>query len=175
MRTVYIIGAPGSGKSTAVLKATELANWQTPTQILKPIAHLDYGSGRIQLGKVRPTGFSGTDALGMGVNPHAIAFIQTHPAKLILAEGDRLANRNFLTAAQHAGTLDIIWIDTPPDIARQRAKDRAHQLGTPEQKESWWKGRYTKTSRLAGGWPHTRLDGTLPPDTLAHAIAQLLI
>lgn len=174
MRTIYVIGAPGSGKSSAVLRAIELAHWETPTQLLTPIPHLDYGAGCIQLGKVRETGFSGTDALGMAINPKAIEFISSRPANVVLGEGDRLANAGFLSAADSAGVLTIVWLDVAPEVARARARERAIRLGTKEQTESWWKGRYTKTSRLAGGWSHVRIDATQDRETVAQALADVL-
>jgi hypothetical protein len=135
---------------------------------------MDYGAGCIQLGKVRDNGFSGTDALGMAINPRAIEFVESRPAHVVLGEGDRLANGGFLSAADRAGILTVVWIDVPPEIARERARERALRLGTKEQTESWWKGRYTKTSRLAGGWPHIRIDGTGHPETVAQALADIL-
>jgi hypothetical protein len=174
MRTIYLIGAPGSGKSTAVRRAIEIARWGEPTERPKPIPHLDYGAGCIQLGRVRETGFSGTDALGMAVNPRAIEFIESRPATIVIAEGDRLANSGFLTAADRAGVLSLVWLDVPPEVARDRARRRAHLLGTREQSDAWWKGRYTKVSRLAGGWPHIRIDGTADPETVAQKLADLL-
>jgi shikimate kinase len=174
MRTIYIIGAPGSGKSTAVKRALELVYWGQPTQRLEPIPHVDYGAGCIQLGKVRDTGFSGTDALGMGINPRAIEFIKSRPAAVIIGEGDRLANAAFLTAADQAGVLTLVWLDVAPEVARERAQQRALLLGTKEQTESWWKGRYTKTARLAGGWPHIRIDATQPAEHVAQDLADLL-
>ena len=151
MRTIYLIGAPGSGKSSAVSRALEIAQWGTPTEVMTPIPHLDYGAGCIQLGRVRSTGFSGTDALGMAINPQAILFIESRPANVVLGEGDRLANAKFLSAADRSGILTIVWLDVPPEVSRARARARADVFGLKEQSESWWKGRYTKTARLAGG------------------------
>lgn len=174
MRTIYLIGAPGAGKSTAMKRALEIRRWGQPTEKLTPIPHLDYGAGLIQLGRVRETGFSGTDALGMAINPRAIEFIESRPAAIVIGEGDRLANAGFLSAADRTGILTIVWLDVPPEIARERARERAIRLGTKEQTETWWKGRYTKTSRLAGGWPHIRIDGTQSADHVAQTLADLL-
>lgn len=174
MRVIYLIGAPGAGKSTAMKRALELAHWGEPIEKLTPIPHLDYGAGLIQLGRVRESGFSGTDALGMAINPRAIEFIESRPAAIVLGEGDRLANAGFLSAADRAGVLTLIWLDVPPDVARERARQRALLLGTKEQTETWWKGRYTKTARLAGGWPHIRIDGTQHPERIAETLADFL-
>jgi len=174
MRVIYLIGAPGSGKSTALKRALEIKHWGDPVQKLEPIPHLDYGAGCIQLGRVRETGFSGTDALGMAINPRAIEFVESQPAPIIVGEGDRLANAGFLSAADRSGVLTLIWLDVPPEVARQRARERAIHLGTKEQTDSWWKGRYTKTSRLAGGWPHIRIDGTAPAEHVAQSLADYI-
>jgi hypothetical protein len=169
MRTVYLVGAPGSGKSTALAGA--LARWGVePTGVERPVPHLDYGAGRLQLGRARPGGFAGTDALAMNIQPRAVEWVRSSPATLLLAEGDRLANRGFLDACAEVGPVDLVWLDVSPAVARRRALERAERLGVKPQTEAWWRGRVTKVNRLVGGYRHLRIDGDGP---LAQVVDQL--
>ncbi len=171
--TFYLVGAPGAGKTTALNLAITLLTDEQPEQHDKPIPHVTYGPHIAQLGRLRQP-FGGTDALSMGINPQACDYITTNPYRVILAEGDRLANNRFLQAANLNGNLHLIWLDLPAHIAHQRMTTRAQQTGNKPQTDQWWKGRNTKTLRLTQQHPHTRLNATQPPATLAQHIANLI-
>lgn len=174
MRVIYVVGAPGSGKTTATASALARLGWGSPEQRETPIPHMDYGLSRIQLGRQRDNGFAGTDALGMAINPRAVEFIKTSPAEIVVAEGDRLANRAFLDAASETGSLTLVWIDTAPNLAIPRARERAAILGVEPQNVTWWKGRYTKVARLVGGREHVRIDGGAEPDVVAQKLSEII-
>lgn len=170
----YILGIPGSGKSTALARATGHLAAVTMTEPLKHVAlldpTLDYTPVAIELGHRRPT-FPGTDTLAMNIQPRAVTWIATHPAAHLIAEGDRLANPSFLDAiTNHGYTLRLIWIDTPEPIAADR---RAARSAT-KQNPTWLAGRITKTRNLTDRYPTHRLDGTLPPDIIATQLRELL-
>ena len=173
MRILYLIGLPGSDKSTALNAALRLAGWGVPSTVEKPVPHLNYGRGRIQLGRLRET-FPGTDALGMAINPRAIDFVRSSPATILVAEGDRLANEVFLDACARAAVLTVALIDTPLEVARERARARAAAAGRPPQDDRWWKGRATKTANLRSRWNPTEIDGRLAPEEVAASLAALL-
>lgn len=158
--TVYVVGYPGSGKTTAVADAVSLVAPDAPTRTLEPgpenpIVYRETivaPAGRLlQPGRDRDV-FGGTDTLPMNANPKAIAWVRTvrrHPTGLptvILAEGDRLANRAFFSAAPN---LIVVHLDVPAEEAEQRANDRAFRNGNVPQNPTWTKGRRTKTDRLA--------------------------
>jgi hypothetical protein len=150
---VYVMGEPGAGKST--LMATYTAQWQRVTAPTGAVARdwLLNEQGvlvAVELGKRRGA-FSGTDALPMAVIGPACAYLQTHEAPLILAEGARLANRRFLLAAQDAGhDVILVWLDH--DEAEGWRNDRAAALGTT-QNAAWVKGRKTSSHNLATSPP----------------------
>lgn len=173
MIVVYLIGSPGSGKTTAVTLATRLLGWGDPLQRETPIPHLDYGRGRIQLGRQLPL-FGGTDALGMAINPRAVEFISGAPANTVIAEGDRLSNRAFFDACRQAGVLRLIHLRVPATVANSRADLRAATHGLPRQGDSWRKGRQTKINNLLAAYPHQVIDGGGDPDAVAAQLAEVI-
>lgn len=142
MQLTYLIGQPGSGKSTLMRAATG------PGRALRvdrlPI--VDHEPERVsELGRVRDT-FSGTDALGMAVLPVAVKTLPVLAAmgRDVIAEGDRLATPKFWTAAEGQGwTVTVVLLDTPDaECARRRAARGS------SQSEAWVRGRVTKTENL---------------------------
>lgn len=170
MRTVYLIGAPGSGKSTTVRLAT--AHWEHLYDTKDPFAHQVYVEGII-LGRGDAM-FPGTDTLSMSVNPLAIEFMQRverRSGALVVGEGDRLANRKFLSSCPG---LTLIHLDVPVAVARERARLRAEEHGTRVQDESWWKGRVTKIDNLRAQFPHVTVDGSRTPDVVASDVREII-
>jgi len=176
--TVYLIGVPGAGKSTALAGAIDLLGWGEPKARSQPFAHSWYEDVRaVKLGK-QDVPFPGTDTLSLGVNPRAVEFIQTTGADLVVGEGDRLANRRFLFAAADAGGVALVTVDLPAVVAFQRMLDRADALGVAPQQESWWNGRATKTANLRRlshpGLRHETVDGSRPREAVAAQVADVI-
>jgi gluconate kinase len=170
----YIIGIPGSGKSTALAKATAHLATLPLDKPLKHVALLDpdndHALTAVELGHRRPL-FPGTDALSRNVQPRAVSWIATHHARHLIAEGDRLANPSFLDAILNSDyTLRLVWLDTPTDLAASRRAARSTVIQNP----SWVNGRITKIRNLTDTYETIRLDGTLDPDTIAAELRQLL-
>jgi predicted nucleotide kinase in modified base biosynthesis len=148
---VYVSGAPATGKST--LMASLTAGCQREAEA-KPFAHdwlydpRERGSLLTRLGVEvgrRRDSFSGTDALGMSVSPVACRWIAGRPAHLVLAEGDRLANRAFLTAAAEAGyAVHFVHLHADAHLLDARCAARGSK-----QSPAWRKGRTTKSANLA--------------------------
>src|SRR5947208_9892815 len=102
---IYLIGAPGSGKSTVMAAATaHLHRTALPGRPARDLLTDTTGPIAVELGARRGS-FSGTDALPMDAVRHAEAWLRdTHPgAPLVLGEGARLGNARFLQAAVQAG------------------------------------------------------------------------
>lgn len=146
---LYIIGEPGSGKSTLVAAMTR---GLSPVERAVPyVAWLEYSPKVAQLGRVRED-FSGTDALSMAAQNHVIDWLAGESdfpiPRYIVAEGDRLANAKFFRAVEEQGhKLKVIALVPPDDVLERRRHKRNKQLGRA-QNERWLKTRKTKTLNL---------------------------
>lgn len=150
MRLLYLIGEPGIGKTTAMAAFTK--RWSVLGELSDP-GRVLLADGRgaieaVELGRRRPGGFSGTDALAMNAITGAEQYLLTGQAHaetpLLLAEGARLANRRFLSAAVATGWKTHLVYLHGPDLAAQRRAQR----GTG-QNEAWVRGAATRARRLA--------------------------
>lgn len=149
---VYVIGYPGSGKSTFV-KEKLTAKFGTSVPHTDPIAHLLYANGAIQLGKDHPF-FPGTDRLAFSVLPHAIAWIKSLPEDtIVIGEGDRLACDRFF---RELDVYRIYWMDTPKDVAWKRCRERAQISGNAVPSWTWFESRCTKVDNLVEKWTHEK-------------------
>lgn len=162
---VYIFGVPGSGKSTLM---AELTRGHRAIQSDYPIPHIWYGDGKVmELGKRRAQ-FSGTDALALNVQPKAAEWVEQHPASLILAEGDRLANDKFFQHIVDSGyDFQAVWVDTEAGEAARRRTARGS-----DQNATWLKGRRSKVEGLVSRWGHWRLPGELDPAAQANLLQE---
>lgn len=179
MRTLcYLIGVPGAGKSTAM--AALLDRWELIEEIKLPFAHRrlrhpDLGEAA-ELGRHRPGGFSGTDALAMAVQPRVLQWLypghpdRSCPFDLVLGEGDRLGNSSFLEGAMARGwTIRLAILTISPLLAQARRDARGS-----EQHEPWVRGRQTKVYNMAR-WAADRpvristamIDASRPVDAVA--------
>lgn len=168
-RMIYLTGAPGSGKSTLMAKLTEHLHREemhactgegvnSVSHDVLYFKHLDSvvdgkvvqgaidGIAGAEIGLRRPQ-FGGTDALPASVIEKAIPWVEGKPYELLLAEGARLANKRFLTAAAKAGYEVHLCLLDHPDVEQWRAQ-RSVDLGRV-QNASWVQGRYTASVNLA--------------------------
>jgi hypothetical protein len=171
VKFVYLIGAPGSGKSTAAAKVRAMASKQELHE--EPVPYMLMTRGGMnwyaELGRKRAS-FSGTDALAMDIIDKAIGWVKTRPYTRLFAEGDRLANSRFFVAVKAAGyELTVVYLAVPQGALDERRKARATQVGK-EQNAVWVKGRDSKTATLAQLFNAPRIDGTL---TSAEVATQL--
>lgn len=172
---IYLIGAPGSGKSTLMRELTD--RWtRTPAEtglardfLINPQTSCVEA---VELGRRRPE-FAGTDALGQSVIGVACQWIADQSETgLVFAEGARLGNRRFLTrciASDYAVLLGHLDHAMTPEwrAARELRLGRA-------QNPSWVKGRDTAARNLASDPPYgvTVISG--PPGKLRRDIDGLI-
>lgn len=177
----YLIGPPGVGKSTVM---AYLCARTTRDPMTRPFAHdllarLD-GGYAVELGTVRPHGYSGTDALAMNVQPQALQWLRETEHTLVLGEGDRLGTQSFLSQAMAEGWhVHLAVFNAPYEILTYRRMARGSN-----QDPRWMKGRATKVRNVAewargqqaGGAPITvyELDAVKPASTLADALKLLV-
>lgn len=151
---LYVIGEPGSGKSTLVEELTAADEAQEREV---PFAHRwypgTYPEAVIELGKRRDT-FPGTDALSFSVQPKIEVWLAAQPVRLMLAEGDRLANARFFDHLIEAGwNLVVARLRVKPETAatRREQRDARHDA-------SWVASRQTKVNRLGALYPERTIN-----------------
>jgi energy-coupling factor transporter ATP-binding protein EcfA2 len=166
---LYLIGEPGVGKSTLFEYLTRELPYE---EALTPFAHRVYDCGVWELGRRREN-FSGTDALSMSVQPKVEQLLEGIHPKLVMAEGDRLANDRFykyLAGVDYQLWLYELW---GPKVAMDRRLARGSN-----QHPNWLRGRMTKVERLAQQWGAIPLDAVLPVDAheelMQDPVAQML-
>lgn len=173
---VYLVGEPGVGKTTVM---NELSSHYDVGPAVRLRGQLwgepltGGGASGVRLGRTRGT-FSGTDALGMSVNPDAVAWAaeDTLPA-IVFGEGARLANEKFLfTLAMRAKTLVVL-------LTAANAAERRRERGS-DQNPTWIKGRATASYRifekcLNSGIPALPIDTTnMEPPAIADIIREAI-
>ena len=155
-----MVGAPGVGKSTMVRwllepftrlpavksKSLPLVRWEPLARNGQLVGgHLGYTRGA----------FSGTDALGMAVNPQACRWMLESKTAgqldFIVGEGARLANSAFFTAARaRADRVLLVQLR-----AREETLDARCEVRGSKQNESWRRGARTRADNaLAAAVAH---------------------
>jgi hypothetical protein len=173
---LYIVGVPGSGKTTLMQALTADATRHLQQTVPFGLIWHEWGirdsantNGVWELGASR-AGFGGTDALGMSVQPKVVEWLAQQRPGRVIAEGDRLGNGKFFTSVTDLGyDLRIVVLEINEDVVARRRVSRAAALGVKEQNPTWLKGRTSKVAKLAEAWlDRIRfMDATQTPQSLA--------
>lgn len=175
MNLLYLVGPPGVGKSSAMAALTAQCKRVPRTgPVAYDTLYREYPPPEasrelaVEIGRRRET-YSGTDALGMAVNPAAVEWIYSSPHGLVLAEGARLANMRFFSAAMHAAyNVHLIHLGAPDSLLADRRSARGS-----DQNPAWVKGATTRAERIAADvsqysdTQHLWTDGLSPEDVAA--------
>lgn len=151
-RMVYLVGAPGSGKSTLMRRLTaglERLPVDTPVPHDMLIESVTGAITHAEIGRQRGD-FSGTDALASSIITRAEPWILSRPYLVVLGEGARLGNQRFLSAA--AQGYDVVLAVLDHADAEGWREIRSKQLGK-FQNAGWVKGRLTASRNLGDNPP----------------------
>lgn len=145
MKLIYLIGIPGTGKTTIMREfMNRVGPWipERPAELLDTMRCASPNEKLRILGKYEEgETFAGTDRLSMAVAPKAIEWMETKPNEVIIGEGDRLANKGFFKSA--GDDLVIFHIKTSDEERQRRYKERGSN-----QDESFIKTTKTKCKNL---------------------------
>ena len=176
MKTLaYIFGQPGAGKTT--LMRALCGNAPPVYEARDPVRHRCFSRGgkmfAVLGGDAYP--FGGTDTLSyttVGSADRWLASLASWAAgRIVLAEGDRLANDRFFDVAREHYRLLPFYLSCKDKEASRRRSARASKHGLPLQSDSWVKGRVTKHANLAARQRDViTLDATQSPEGLAATV-----
>lgn len=137
-QSIYIIGAPGSGKSTLMASLLEgwtigpYTKWTAKEMCGHYLEHPTKGRGAY-LGRIRDE-YPGTDALSMSVAPQANLWVKTLPMlglDWVFGEGARLSHIGFLSELARVSDLTVIYLQVNPEEAARRRAQRGGKVMSP--------------------------------------------
>ncbi|MCQ9384423.1 P-loop-containing protein [Brevibacterium moorei] len=147
-RAVYLIGGPGTGKSTTVrhvlngvrLDPPDAAGDAWPLLKVQPFR----GRSGAYLG-VRGGRFPGTDRLSMAVSPQAVEWaLSNRVPEIVVGEGARLGTAKFLAALSSSCDLLVGHLVAAEYVTAERFAVRGSA-----QSDSWVAGRVTAAANAA--------------------------
>jgi len=148
-RAVYVLGGPGSGKSTTVrtiLDGVRLLPAEPVDARHRLLVGQRFASGSgLYLGK-RGGKFPGTDRLSMAAAPEAIRWAASAPLPdVVVGEGARLGTFDFLHALAARSDLLVVLLRCDPDVLAARYAQRGSA-----QNDAWVRGRFKAAENAAG-------------------------
>jgi len=142
MKYIYLIGIPGTGKTTIMKRFMESREWRQERVVDLLDTHVS-DNVRV-LGKYEENEtFSGTDKLSMAVAPKVIEWLNTSPDEIIVGEGDRLNSRAVFETAKKNGELIIVHLTVSAG-----ERERRYDLRGSEQSEKFIQTTTTKCKNV---------------------------
>ena len=136
---IYVLGAPGVGKSTLVRELLRESQISKEDHQIHGLLRGHEMKNGIYLGKAREQ-FPGTDGLPMNVSKDAMQWISDgFDHQLIVGEGARLGFSKFLTALGTATNLTLIYLDGTEATTSARCEARSST-----QNMAWRRGAKTR-------------------------------
>lgn len=175
MKIIYLIGAPGAGKTTLTEAFT--SDWTDSAKHEQPVKfrthHTPHGDA-LSLGWLRPS-FGGTDTLGntaiLSIEPWLPNIAKDY--SIIYGEGDRLANARFFDLCKTIGDFYLFYLATDPLVAAERRAQRSIATGKT-QNPTWVKGRETKHKNLAMTYKAYEIPNGLTPQAGADLMRNVI-
>jgi len=134
-KALYIVGGPGSGKSTLMAETLQgwtagpYTRWTAKEMMGHTLTHPEKGTGAY-LGHLRPE-YPGTDALSLSVAPQALLWLESLPLlglDWVFGEGTRLSHPAFLQALHKVTDLTVVHLKLDPEEAARRREARGGKL-----------------------------------------------
>lgn len=177
MKTMaYIFGQPGSGKTTLVSEILREMGAKKLYDAKSPIQHRGFSctGGVFAVLGSDAYPFGGTDTLSYTSVSTCHKWLKElslcSSGGMVLAEGDRLANRTFFSEARKIYDLHLFYLKCPDEIAKQRRQERALEHKLNLQNTSWVSGRITKSKNLAATENVYCVDSSSSPSIMAKFI-----
>ena len=145
MIVVFVVGAPGVGKTTLLEGLLDVFNTY---EIEKPKWTISDPFALV--GHYQKKTFGGGDTLGYTQGGEAVDYmlhelIQKPELKYLFLDGDRMSTKSILKQVREAGIKPFCWFMTATDKA---LADRCSNRGS-SQNPTWAKGRKTKAQNFA--------------------------
>lgn len=178
MRVIAIGGVPGTGKTTLMRSLLKKLGPSVNFKLGLVQGHFSTKAGHPSIYVMGlytdDRTFSGTDRLGMAVQPQAIKFATEVCSKSILIfEGDRLFNRSFLQAMMTlTPDVHVIVLTAAMDLLHQR-----YAIRESAQSDTFLKGRHTKVGSIStwlGSYPRLQIHSHETPEDTERLTERLL-